>query len=142
LVDEAYAAVVRRIQVDHSSLHLMVHGTPERAAQLGAYGVHMPARVLMQCTERPEMWCGASVHTLDELAHAAKLGIDYAVLGSVQPSLTHPGGPVLGWEGFGKLAERGWPMPVYGIGGMRTADVAQAQALGGQGVALLRAAWG
>ncbi|MBV8464386.1 MAG: Nudix family hydrolase [Burkholderiales bacterium] len=142
LVDEAYAAVARRLQADHPGLHLMVHGTPERAAQLGAYGVHMPARVLMQCTERPETWCGASVHTLDELAHAAKLGIDYAVLGSVLPSLTHPGGPILGWEGFGKLVERGWPMPVYGIGGLRREDVAQAQALGGQGVALLRAAWG
>ncbi|MFM8338966.1 MAG: thiamine phosphate synthase, partial [Fluviibacter sp.] len=50
---------------------------------------------------------------------------------------THPDMSPLGWAGFAQMIE-GIALPVYAIGGMTAADVAQAQAAGAQGVAMLR----
>lgn len=120
---------------------LLLHDDPARVQALGADGVHLNSASLMACRERPQGWCGASVHDAAELAQASALGLDYAVLGSVLATPSHPGAATLGWEGFGRLLAQGWPLPVYALGGMQAADITTAQALGGQGVAMLRAAW-
>ena len=75
-----------------------------------------------------------------ELAHAAALGADFALLSPVLPTLTHPGAATLGWEAFSALAAVS-PIPVYGLGGLGRDDVALAQSHGAHGVALLRGAW-
>ena len=139
----AYAGLASEVQarLQPYEARLLVHGLPERARELGAAGVHLPARILMETTERPAGWCGASVHNATELARVAELGLDYAVLGAIQATQTHPGSATLGWDGFAALVGQGWPFPVYGIGGLKQADLAAAQAAGAQGVALLRAAW-
>ncbi|QNM97563.1 Nudix family hydrolase [Chitinimonas koreensis] len=138
-----YAALAARVlaQVRRHGARLLLHGAPGLAGELGADGVHLPARELMKLGERPEGWCGASVHGAEELARAGELGLDYAVLGTIKPSLSHPGVAPLGWDGFSALVGQGWPLPVYGIGGLAPADLADACAAGGQGVAMLRAAW-
>ncbi|PHV12308.1 Nudix family hydrolase [Chitinimonas sp. BJB300] len=123
------------------SCNVLLHGATDQARELGAAGVHLPARQLLQTTQRPDGWCGASVHNVTELAKAAELGLDYVVLGTIKPSLSHPGSATLGWEGFSELVSQGWPFPIYGIGGLTEFDLVEAQAAGGQGVAALRAAW-
>jgi 8-oxo-dGTP diphosphatase len=120
---------------------VLLHGAVPLAGELGADGVHLSAAGLMQAEQRPKGWCGASVHTVAELTKAAELGVDYAVLGSIKPTLTHPGGAWLGWSGFTELVGQGWPFPVYGIGGLVEADLVDAAKAGAQGVAMLRAAW-
>ena len=125
---------------------LLLHGAdpalPTLAAELGA-GLHLPARRLAALESRPlpaGLWCAASCHDAAELALAARLGCDFAVLSPVAPTASHPGAAVLGWSGFAALVEQA-ALPVYALGGMRPqlADIARAH--GGQGVAVLRGLW-
>jgi len=106
-----------------------------------AHGVHLTARALMEAAARPDgALAGASCHDARELDHAEKLGLDYAVLGPVRETATHPGVAPMGWERFAALAANR-SIPVYGIGGLARRDVAQARAHAAHGVALLRAAF-
>lgn len=104
-------------------------------------GVHVTAAELMVLTARPAATlCAASCHTRGEIEHAMALGLDFAVLGPVKPTATHPGAATLGWSGFAELA-RGASIPVYAIGGLQRADLPDAWAAGAHGVAMIRGAW-
>jgi len=74
------------------------------------------------------------------LEKAATLGLDYALLGPVKPTASHPGQPTLGWERFGELAGR-LPLPVFALGGLAAADMAAAKAAGAHGIAAIRSIW-
>jgi 8-oxo-dGTP diphosphatase len=104
-------------------------------------GVHLTSKALMDSSTRPAGGLvGASCHDERELAHAEELGLDYAVLGPVKPTASHPGARPLGWPRFAELA-RDRAMPVYAIGGLTRADLAEARRNGAHGVALLTAAF-
>jgi 8-oxo-dGTP diphosphatase len=104
-------------------------------------GVHLTSRALMQAQSRPEArLVGASCHDAAELAHAAALGLDYAVAGPVKPTPSHPDAAPLGWERFAGLVA-GSPLPVYAIGGLTRADLGEARERGAHGVALRSAAF-
>jgi 8-oxo-dGTP diphosphatase len=106
-------------------------------------GVHLPAARLLACTQRPlppDRLVAASCHDETELAAAQALGCDFAVLGSLQATASHPAGPVLGWEGFAALRE-GVSLPLYAIGGLGPEDIAQARRHGAQGIAAIRGLW-
>ena len=106
-----------------------------------ADGVHLTARDLLTCVQRPALpVVGASCHTREELAHAARLGLDYAVLGAVGPSASHPGKPGLGWPAWRERA-RDAALPVYAIGGLAAVDLPTALAAGAHGIARLSGAW-
>jgi 8-oxo-dGTP diphosphatase len=106
-----------------------------------AHGVHLTAAALALAGERPaEGIVGASCHTRAELEKVAALGLDYAVAGPVKPTPSHPGAPGIGWDAFAVLVE-GLPMPVYAIGGLARADLAEARRHGAHGVALRSAAF-
>jgi 8-oxo-dGTP diphosphatase len=120
---------------------VLVNGSLELARAAGADGVHLDSSAAAQLTARPDCaWMGVSCHDAAELAHAAALDADFALLSPVLPTLTHPGAPTLGWETFSRLAAAS-PIPVYGLGGLGRDDVALAQSHGAHGVALLRGAW-
>jgi thiamine monophosphate synthase len=82
----------------------------------------------------------ASCHSRDELAHAAALNIDFAFVGPVRPTPTHPRAPTLDWEGFATCIEA-TRVPVYAIGGLTRDDLAIAVDHGAHGIALRRSAW-
>jgi 8-oxo-dGTP diphosphatase len=106
-----------------------------------AHGVHLPAAALMKAGSRPAgALVGASCHDAPELEAAARLGVDYAVLGPVKPTSSHPGAAALGWDRFAALAQDR-PMPIYAIGGLTRADLPEARRRGAHGVALLSAAF-
>ena len=116
---------------------LLVSSRHDVALIANADGVHLTARDLMACTERPDhALVTASCHTREEIEHAAALGLDAVVAGPVLATESHPG-KSLGWEGFAELV-RDPPLPVFGLGGLSVADVTRAQALGAQGVAFQR----
>ena len=120
---------------------LLVNSRHQRALWDASDGVHLTARALMEAAARPSVaWVGASVHTAEELAQAAELGLDFAVLGPVQPTASHPGQAPLGWAGFERLAAA-TALPVYAIGGLDVGALAPAMSRGAHGVALLSAAW-
>ena len=120
---------------------VLLNGAPVLAQQAGLDGVHLTAQRLMRATTRPDVaWCGASCHTRQELAHAAQLQLDYAVLGPVLPTASHPNAPTLGWDGVRRLTQD-YPLPVYVIGGMQPAHLETAWEHGAHGIAMLRGAW-
>jgi 8-oxo-dGTP diphosphatase len=86
------------------------------------------------------MMAAASCHTGDELARAADLALDFALLGTVAPTPTHPQARPLGWDGFATVVAD-TRLPVYALGGLNRDDLASAIDHGAQGVALRRAAW-
>ena len=106
-----------------------------------ADGVHLTARALMAAAARPAgRVAGASCHDAHEIAQAARLGLDYVVVGPVKDTPSHPGAATLGWEGFAALV-RDCPLPAYAIGGLTRADLAEAKRHGAHGVALRSAAF-
>jgi 8-oxo-dGTP diphosphatase len=122
---------------------VLINDDAALARASGADGVHLSSAALQTLERRPDFdWVGASVHDMDQLRLAAAIGVDYAVLGPVLPTRTHPDAPVLGWDGLAAQLAEGWPMPVYALGGMQPEHLAIAQAAGAHGVAMMRAAWG
>ena len=118
--------------------HVMLNGRVDEAVAVGADGVQLSAAALMACEQRPDLpLVFASCHNAAELNQASRLGLDAVVLGSVKPTPSHPGQMPLGWGAFAQMID-GCALPVYAIGGMSALDVADAQALGAQGVAMLR----
>lgn len=107
----------------------------------GPDGIHYTAAELMALRARPAAGlCAASCHTREELDQAMALGMDFAVLGPVKPTATHPGAVPLGWQGFAQIACCA-SIPVYAIGGMRREDLADAWAAGAHGIAMIRGSW-
>lgn len=120
---------------------VLLNGDAELAGATGADGVHLSSAQLAACTARPDVkWCAASCHDAVELQKAIELGVDFAVLGPVLPTQSHPGAPHLGWEKFSKTAA-GSAIPVYALGGLCSEDMATAQQYGAHGIALLSHAW-
>ena len=106
-----------------------------------ADGVHYPAARLMRLRARPATGlAAASCHTRAELDRAMQLEMDFAVLGPVLPTSSHPGAAALGWEGFADLA-RGSSIPVYAVGGMRASELPIARSAGAHGLAMIGGAW-
>jgi 8-oxo-dGTP diphosphatase len=120
---------------------VLVNGSLALARAAGADGVHLDSSAAAPLHARPDCeWVGVSCHDAAELAHAAAIVADFALLSPVLPTLTHPGAATLGWNNFSALAAAS-PIPVYGLGGLGRDDVALAQSHGAHGVALLRGAW-
>jgi 8-oxo-dGTP diphosphatase len=95
----------------------------------------------MSLHERPRGILGAaSCHDAAELERAMALELDFAVLGPVRPTASHPSARVLGWDGFARLA-RGASIPVYAIGGVQRADLETAWRAGAHGLAMISGAW-
>jgi 8-oxo-dGTP diphosphatase len=82
----------------------------------------------------------ASCHSIDDLLCAQALGCDFAVVGPVQATATHPGVAGIGWDGFATLRES-VSLPLYAIGGLAVDDLAAARAHGAQGIAAIRGLW-
>jgi 8-oxo-dGTP diphosphatase len=132
-----FAEAVRRIAGQCGAL-VLINDDADIARRIGADGLHLSAARLADCLQRPEFdWVGASCHGADELRRAAELGLDYALLGPVLPTPTHPEASGLGWAGFARLIA-GTPLPVFALGGMKATMLATAQDHGGHGIALMR----
>ena len=110
------------------------------ARAVGADGVHVTARELMSLAERPPGLVAASCHDAGQLARAMRLELDFALVGPVKPTASHPAASPMGWSRFAELA-RGASVPVYAIGGMSAADLEDAWRAGARGVAMIRSAW-
>ncbi|PKV13057.1 Nudix family hydrolase [Xanthomonas prunicola] len=112
------------------------------ASALGI-GVHLGSEQLAGLQERPlpaEQPVAASCHGLDDLRHAQRIGCDFAVLGPVQATASHPGATPIGWDGFETLREQ-VSLPLYALGGMQVEDVREARSHGAQGIAAIRSLW-
>lgn len=111
------------------------------AREVGADGVHLSALQVAAAYERPDLpLVGASAHSADELRAAERIGADFAVLGPVRRTPSHPDRAPLGWDGL-RDAAQGSAIPVFALGGVDIGDMDAAWACGAHGVAMVRAAW-
>ncbi len=119
----------------------LVNSDEALARAIGADGVHLPAEVLMSLAARPQAaLAGASCHDAEQLARAMRLGLDFAVLGPVKATGSHPGAAPMGWARFAELV-KGASLPVYAIGGLRLSDLEPAWRTGAHGVAMISGSW-
>ena len=122
---------------------LLLHADIALATASNFDGVHLPARVAARCNARPlprHVWLGVSCHDSSELAHAARIGADFATLSPVSTTASHPDQVALGWQQFADVVADA-RIPVYALGGMTIADIEQANNSGAQGIAGIRALW-
>lgn len=132
----------RLVPLAHAhGVRVLWNGSADEARSAGCDGVHWTAAALAQARDRPhDMLVAASCHTHDEIARAGRLELDFAVLGPVCTTPTHPDATPLGWSAFANAiaAPR---LPVFALGGLDQGDLARAIACGAHGIALRRAAW-
>ncbi len=133
------AAVLARCRA-HGA-RMLVNTDVELAQAIGADGVHLTAAQLALANARPDFpLIGASTHDAVELQRALSIGCDFAVLGPVLHTPTHPDGPFLGWTRFAALASDA-QLPIYALGGISRTDMPQATANAAHGIAMMRGAW-
>jgi 8-oxo-dGTP diphosphatase len=123
-------------------LNSAIAGSQDLARALDC-GLHLTATDLAATAaasmRRPAM-LAASCHDAAQLQQAQRLGCDFAVLGPVAPTPTHPGAEVLGWTRFAALRET-VALPIYALGGLAPTDLDSARAHGAQGIAAIRGLW-
>ncbi len=126
------AAAARSIAVLANAPLPWVRGLPSA-------GLHLPERRWRRLAKRPPVsgWVGASVHGPEGLREVAALGLDFAVLGPVLATATHPETEPLGWERFAQWVQES-PLPVYALGGMDADALPCARQSGAQGIAAIR----
>lgn len=109
-----------------------------------ADGMHLSSLQLLNTPFRPSVgsgkWVSASCHTPEELAHAAYIKADFALLSPVKETKSHPGVKGIGWAAFADVLQD-VKMPVYALGGMKPEDMADAHQHGAQGIAAISGFW-
>ncbi len=128
-------------QARRHGAHVLLNGTATDALRLGCAGVHWTASHLAAAQSRPQgMRVAASCHTREDLLRAGRLDLDFALLGPIAATPTHPDATPLGWDRFAAMVE-GTRVPVFALGGLNPMVLATAIEHGAHGIALRRAAW-
>lgn len=124
---------------------LMLKGPLEWLGDFPAAGWHLTAEQLRQYADQgrpfpPGRWLAASCHSAQELALAARMGVDFVTLSPLQATQSHPQAQPLGWARASELLQ-GFNQPAYLLGGVGPEHLPQAWQAGAQGVAGIRAFW-
>jgi len=124
-----------------SQARLLVNSMHPRQWGVEADGVHLRAVDAATLGARPELgaggWVGVSAHDAEQLAQARVINADFAVLGPVCPTASHPDQPGIGWTRFAELT-RDAGLPVYALGGQSPDTLGDAQRHGAHGIAAIR----
>lgn len=141
----AYISLATRMRdiCRDNNVRLILNAPPAILQDVDVDGVHLTLSEASGYSARPvptNKWLGVSCHNASELSRVARLSPDYALLSPVKETATHPDATPLGWSHFKALVEA-VPFPVFALGGMGEADMADAIANGAQGIAAVRAWW-
>lgn len=125
---------------------LIVNDRADLAALAGADGVHLGQDDLPVAEARavlgPNAWVGVSCHSVAEARTAARDGADYLGFGAVFGTRTKAdAGPARGTDALAEVC-RSVGLPVFGIGGISRANVAQVRTAGAAGAAVISAVLG
>ena len=126
-----------------ANVRLLLNCAPHLVPELGAHGVHLTGRRLLELERRPlgpGYLVAASCHSREEVSHAGKLGLDFIVVSPVRHTASHPATPAIGLDGLRSMCEAA-AMPVYALGGMQEADIETAWHCGAQGIAAISGLW-
>lgn len=123
--------------VTDASAQLFVSADVALAHHLDAAGVHLPADA-PPCVDPAGLLVGRSCHDDAEVAAARDEGADYAFASPVADSPSKPGyGPVLGADGFHRLATHAGPLPLLALGGVTASNAPVWRAAGASGIAVM-----
>jgi len=128
---------------EHHGALLLLNRDPDGVRGIPCHGIHLTGHLLALQERRPQgdwQWIGASCHSAQELAYAAALGLDYALLSPVMPTASHSDAQPLGWGLFAALADQA-ALPVFALGGLGPDDLSTAIDHGAQGIAAIRGLW-
>ena len=137
-----FAQAVMQKTRNYADAIVLVNDDEALARQIGAQGLHLSAARLMALDTCHNLrasfsWLAASCHTDEELARAAALDLDFALLSPVLPTPSHPGSTGMGWRPFARRVENA-PLPVFALGGITPARLDEACTHGAHGIAMLR----
>jgi 8-oxo-dGTP diphosphatase len=140
-----YASLAEKafVACERCGARLLLNRDPDLVPDPPCHGLHLTSGRLRLLAQRPQdgaRLMGASCHNAKDLERAARLGLDYALLSPVRETASHPDAQPLGWDRFGALADSAM-IPVYALGGVGPADLADAFIRGAQGVAAIRGLW-
>jgi 8-oxo-dGTP diphosphatase len=90
---------------------------------------------------RPAHLVGVSVHDAKQMRQARELDADFAVVGPVAETASHPGQAALGWKAFVEI-NRDAGLPSYAIGGQTRETLPVAREHGAHGIAAIRDVFG
>lgn len=111
----------------------------------GAHGVQLGARSLPVARARSLLPAacrvGVSTHGPDEVAAAEREEADWAVVGTIYATPSHPGRPGAGPEGLRRCARARGGLPLVAIGGVTPGRVPELLEAGAAGVAVMRGVW-
>jgi 8-oxo-dGTP diphosphatase len=114
------------------------HEAPVEAKASGtAQETGQPPRQAHAAPDSARRLVAVSAHDADDLAAARALEADFAVLGHVLDTPSHPGVPGMGWARFSQLRETAG-LPVFAIGGQSAGTMADALRHGAHGIAGIR----
>jgi len=122
---------------------LILNAPPEALDIIDADGIHLTSAALFKYAERPiatDKLLSAACHNVKEIAQAAKLDVDFAVISPVLFTQSHPDYETLGWNRFREMADIA-PFPVYALGGMASSHINMATTFGAQGIAGISGLW-
>lgn len=133
---EASARAARAREAVPRNVPLLLNGPVAVAERLGYSGVHWPEADIPDARPaHPIAFRSASVHSLAAARRAGAAGADLVLFGPVYPPGSHPG------EGVGLDALRevagAVSVPVFAIGGVGPAQVADCLHAGAAGVAVV-----
>ncbi len=164
LIEQAVAGGLRAVQVRERDLptrdllalsqdlcvslrsrgvRVMINDRADIALGLGADGVHLRADSMPVAIARrllgADRLIGVSAHSADEVARAESDGADFAVLGPIYETPSKQAfGPPIGLRALEETGRR-CRIPVFAIGGITVARVAEVRRAGAQGVAVVSA---
>ena len=134
LSDEALISVIRAVQRRMPpQTTLIVNSRPQVASELGI-GLHLPAAAGSTSHEYPLL--GRSVHDEREAQVAVDDRVDYAIVGTIFETESHPGREGAGLEHLTKMRELLPDIPCFAIGGMTAETAPLATEAGAWGVAV------
>ena len=133
-----FADTVMALANRHKNVTVLINDDESLARQVGAHGLHLSSPRLMAADARPDFpWVAASCHTDEELARAAGLHLDFALLSPVLSTPSHPETPGIGWDTFARRINVA-SLPVFALGGMTPQALDTARTHGAHGIAMLR----
>jgi len=133
---EASALAARAREVVPANVPMLLNGSIAVAERLGYAGVHWPeASIPAVYPPHPVAFRSAAAHSVEAARRAETAGADFVVFGAVYAPGSHPG------EGAGlevlRTVAQSTVLPVFAIGGIGPAQVADCLHAGASGVAVV-----
>lgn len=132
-----YEVLAREVQCicRRHQVPFIAHTYARVAAQLGAAALHLPLPLLRRLRESGAALpahLGTSCHSLEDVREAERLGCSYLIAGHIYATTCKPGLPPRGLT-FLREVTAATALPVYAIGGITPARLAEVCAAGAAG---------